>query len=84
MKSNPSSNIEGEDEDINIMSNGKDIRSLKRHGNPNRHFPTMAICYRNTNNDINSEIKPSKLQTCHAVHGSYPNSKQQEILYTHH
>ena len=47
------------------QSNGKDIRSPKRHGNLNRHFPTMAICYGNTTNDINSEIKPSKLLTCH-------------------
>src|SRR5271156_167942 len=55
MKSKESLNIENEDEDTNIISNGKDIRSPTRHGNQNRHFPMTAIFSIYISNNINSK-----------------------------
>jgi len=54
----PSLIIEKEDEDINTMSNGRDTRSLKHCGNPNKPFPMTETCCHFINNDTNSE--PSK------------------------
>ena|ERR1700678_3622378 len=37
-------NIDDEDEDTNIISNGKDILLLKQCGKMNQHSPMMEIC----------------------------------------
>jgi hypothetical protein len=44
MKLNQSSNINDKDEDISIISNGKDIPLLKQHGKTNQHSPMMETC----------------------------------------
>src|ERR1700678_424234 len=48
MTLNQKSNIDDEVEDINIISNGKDIPSPKQHGKMNQHFLTTETCYNNT------------------------------------
>src|SRR6202789_1291449 len=56
MKSSQSSNIDDEVEDINTISNGKVIPSLKQHGKMNQHFLMTETCYNNTKYLIKSDI----------------------------
>ena len=56
MKSKQFWTIENEDGDINIWSNGLDIRSPRHRGNQNKHSTTMVTCWHFTNNDINYEV----------------------------
>src|ERR1700678_3771236 len=50
------SNIDDEVEDINTISNGKVIPSLKQHGKMNQHFPMTETCYSNTKYVIKSDV----------------------------
>src|ERR1700678_3892232 len=56
MKLNQSSDIDDEVEDINTISNGKDIPSLKQHGKMNQHFLMTETCYSNTKYVIKSNV----------------------------
>ena len=56
MKSSQSSNIDDEVEDINTISNGKVIPSLKQHGKMNQHFLMTETCYSNTKYVIKSDV----------------------------
>src|SRR5271156_628251 len=64
MKSKESSNIENEDEDTNIISNGKDIHSPTRRGNQNWHFPMMAIFSIHISNNTNSKYEHQQQLLC--------------------
>jgi len=52
----PSLIIEKENEDTNIMSNGRDIQSPKHCGNLNRPFPMIETCCHFINNNTNFEL----------------------------
>src|ERR1700678_3220419 len=56
MKSSQSLNIDDEVEDINTISNGKVIPSLKQHGKMSQHFLMTETCYSNTRYVIISDV----------------------------
>ena len=63
MKLKPSSNTKEEDEDTNIMSNGKDTQLKKRHGNPKQPSLLMATWSKNINNATIYDCKHRQTET---------------------
>ena len=72
-----SSNIARENEDTNIMSNGRDTRFPKQHGNLKGPSPPMEICWPFTNNATN--FNKTDRQTNQKISQHEPTPSQDEI-----